>query len=918
MTDIRDDVPRAHPATTSPSLTSIAASGIAEALARALSGRYDIQQEIGRGGSAIVFLAHDRARHENVAIKVLRPEFAHALYADRFVREVEIARRLEHPSILPLLESGTLGELPYFVMPYVEGDTLRDRLHRDRHLTIEDALRIACSVAETLDYAHRVGLVHRDIKPANILLGPNGVVVADFGIARAIAESAVLGPAAITVGTPSGVAIGTPEYMSPEQATADSAVDGRADVYSLGCVLYEMLAGEPPFSGASPQAIVAKHLHQPPPALRVVRPTITLAVQRTIEKALAKVPADRYATAGDFAAALAAAPDEESAAPLPSRGRRALAAVAIVAVTALAVTLLAPRAASAWRRHAAGVHYESGVAALERWDLTEADSAFRRASERDPGDPRTFLNLALVRAWRGAAPGQWRYAAERAAQAGGQLSVRDGLVVAALSQQAIGRRDVACDRWRELTRRAPREFVGWYGLSDCLFWDSVVVRDTRDARTWRFRSSSQDALRALDRAIELRESVSGTWVSQVRRLLPLNPTRVRAGRATPPDTTTFVAWPSWAAETLAFEPLPAALFDQSNTALASNADQAALHTRQRFHAIARMWRARFPESADALESVALSLDLLANPGAFDTLQVVRQRARTDADRVRLGVLEVILRTKYCVPDGLECLRQARRLADSLLRVYPPTSREQAGPLGSLAALTGRAGLAARYARLSLGATVNPALEASAPILLAYASLGAPADSLRAHALATQRGIANGVVADERDGARAEWMVRSALLSLPDSTVALLLPLGAQPPLDLLSAWREHDLAAVNQILTQWRSDPRRKSLHASDLTIDALYSEAAALASLGDARAAIATLAPTLDSLALVAPQRLSDVPRVGALVRAMMLRARLAADINDSGSARRWSSAALILWSDADDFLNPALEPLRRLVPQQ
>src|SRR6185503_16357825 len=151
------------------------------------------------------------------------------------------------PNILPLLESGTLGELPYFVMPYVEGDTLRDRLRRERHLTIDDALGIARSVADTLDYAHRIGLVHRDIKPANILLGPNGAVVADFGIARAIAESAVLGPAAITVGTPSGVAIGTPEYMSPEQATADSSVDGRADIYSLGCVLYEMLAGEPPF-----------------------------------------------------------------------------------------------------------------------------------------------------------------------------------------------------------------------------------------------------------------------------------------------------------------------------------------------------------------------------------------------------------------------------------------------------------------------------------------------------------------------------------------------------------------------------------------------------------------------------------------------------------------------------------------------
>src|SRR6185503_5922607 len=160
MTDIRDDAQPAHSAPTTPSLTPTAAAGIADALARALSGRYDIQREIGRGGSAFVYLAQDRARNANVAIKVLRPEFAHALYADRFVREVEIARRLDHPNILSLLESGTLGELPYFVMPYVEGDTLRDRLRRERHLTIDDAMGIACSVADTLDYAHRIGLVH--------------------------------------------------------------------------------------------------------------------------------------------------------------------------------------------------------------------------------------------------------------------------------------------------------------------------------------------------------------------------------------------------------------------------------------------------------------------------------------------------------------------------------------------------------------------------------------------------------------------------------------------------------------------------------------------------------------------------------------------------------------------------------------
>jgi TolB-like protein len=266
----------------------------------ALAGRYTIERELGRGGMATVYLAHDLKQHRLVALKVMRPELATALGPGRFLREIEIAARLAHPHILPLHESGEAGEFLYYVMPYVEGESLRSRLVRDGQLPLDDALEIAGEVADALSYAHSHDVVHRDIKPENILLQSGHAVVADFGIARAVA---VAGGDRLTE---TGIAVGSPAYMSPEQAAADARIDGRSDLYALGCVLYEMLAGEPPFTGPTAQALIAKHLHQPVPSVRVTRPTVPVAVDRVIRKALAKVPADRYADSARFAAALAA------------------------------------------------------------------------------------------------------------------------------------------------------------------------------------------------------------------------------------------------------------------------------------------------------------------------------------------------------------------------------------------------------------------------------------------------------------------------------------------------------------------------------------------------------------------------------------------------------------------------------------
>src|SRR5437870_1600276 len=287
---------------------------MAELVARlraALADRYAIDRELGRGGMASVFLARDVKHDRSVAIKVLRPELAAALGAERFLREIEIAARLTHPHILPLHDSGEANGFLYYVMPYLEGESLRDRLNREQQLPVEEAVRIAREVASALNYAHSHDVVHRDIKPENILLSGGEAVVADFGIARALVA------AGADKLTDTGLAVGTPGYMSPEQAMAEPRIDGRADTYALGCVLYEMLAGHPPFLGTTAQEILARHTLDPVPPLRTIRPELPAAVDRAVGKALAKAPADRFATAAAFVEAMT------QASTPPSFARRA-------------------------------------------------------------------------------------------------------------------------------------------------------------------------------------------------------------------------------------------------------------------------------------------------------------------------------------------------------------------------------------------------------------------------------------------------------------------------------------------------------------------------------------------------------------------------------------------------------------------
>ncbi|MGH7689856.1 MAG: protein kinase domain-containing protein, partial [Gemmatimonadaceae bacterium] len=318
---------------------------ITAALSTALDDRYQIEREIGAGGMATVYLARDRKHDRLVALKVLRPDLAAVLGTERFLAEIRITAQLDHPHILTLIDSGAVDGFLYYVMPYVRGESLRQKLVREKQLEVEEALAIAQQVGSALDYAHRQGVVHRDIKPENILLQEGEAMLADFGIALAVREA---GGNRLTQ---SGISLGTPQYMSPEQATGDRQLDARSDVYSLGAVLYEMLAGEPPHTGPTVQAVIAKLLTERPTNLRLLRDTVPDPIERAVAKSLAQVPADRYRSAGAFVAALRA--------PTPSTRKAgdrrrfvfpALAGLIIVAATVVAaVVLTRHRAAPAVR-----------------------------------------------------------------------------------------------------------------------------------------------------------------------------------------------------------------------------------------------------------------------------------------------------------------------------------------------------------------------------------------------------------------------------------------------------------------------------------------------------------------------------------------------------------------------------------------
>jgi eukaryotic-like serine/threonine-protein kinase len=407
-------------------------------LADALRTRYLLERELGRGGMATVYLARDLQHDRPVALKVLHAEFAHAFGPERFLREIRLAARLSHPHILPVFDSGETAASLWYTMPYVEGESLRDRLRRERQLPVEDAVRITRQVAAALAYAHGHGVIHRDIKPENILLSENAphepgrgtatgeyeAVVADFGVA--LAADAVSTPRL----TETGLAIGTVTYMSPEQAAGDRQLDGRSDIYSLGVVLYEMLAGEPPFTGPTAQAIAARRLTDVPKPLRPVRDSVTPGLEQAVMKALARAPADRFATAGQLADALDRG--AEPAAREPRRGRPVPRPLSV----ALGAVLLALAAAALLLRSRPRPALDGSLVAVAPFEVLDPRVSLWREGLVDllsrnldgAGPLRTVSPTVVIRRWSGRADPE--SAAELGRRTGAGLALYGSLLPA--------------------------------------------------------------------------------------------------------------------------------------------------------------------------------------------------------------------------------------------------------------------------------------------------------------------------------------------------------------------------------------------------------------------------------------------------------------------------------------------------------
>jgi len=483
---------------------------VPDGLQSSLADRYRIEREIGAGGMATVYLARDVRHRRAVALKVLRSDVAAAMGVERFQHEVILTAALQHPHILSLFDSGESAGCLYYVAPYVEGESLREKLGREGQLRIDQALEITRQVAEALDYAHRHGIVHRDIKPGNILLAGFGgdsrvqALVADFGIARALPHSGSsegLATADTHRLTQTGITLGTPMYMSPEQAMGDSRIDARTDVYSLGCVVYEMLAGEPPFNQASAESLAARKLSASISSIALIRSSVPTSVDSIVRRALVPVPADRYATAGEFAAALSAAFATSSASQSYGRGE-----VTAAPVGRMSRRFSRPRAAALV---VAGLAL-MGVAAWA-WS-THAPHAMARVRSAAPRDSQAY---ALDR--------QARVEFDRRTEA----SVARA---AGLLQRAIARDSDYVDAWADLTRTLAFAYNNRYDVPGIpraqlvayavRAGDRALEADSVSAIAWIARATSlylvdpsteHGVIPALHRAIALDSSSADAW-----------------------------------------------------------------------------------------------------------------------------------------------------------------------------------------------------------------------------------------------------------------------------------------------------------------------------------------------------------------------------------------------------------------------
>jgi len=895
---------------------------------------YVVDRELGRGGMATVYLCTDRRDGSRVAVKVLRQELGSAVVIERFLREIAYASELDHPRIPKLLDSGVIGDLPYYVMTYVAGESLRTRIEREKQLRIDDAVRIACEAISATSYAHKRGIVHRDIKPDNILLSENGVFVLDFGIARAIVES---GGDRLTS---TGIGVGTPAYMSPEQALGDRNLDARSDIYSLGCVLYEMIAGIPPFVGPTAQVIISRRFAAAAPPLRELRDGVPVSIERAIARALAKAPADRWKTADEFAKALTTpggGAQEDGGQSRSGRWRQPIARI-ITAIVALVVVAAGFVAWSRGRRSS----LENAQTALRAWDFPTAETELGRAVRANASDPATQLRLGQLQMLKGEPGTQWNpyvmYAADHRASLLAEDQKRTDALVA-FSSERFGD---ACQHFRDLSKldhaRDPAEYASTLALADCLRQDVEVFPDKASPSGYRFRASFQESDSLYEALLGRHSGNAAAYavlMPRIENVLSIDKRKLRRGELRGATPGVFLAFPSMVADSLAYIPYPYAPSSGAWRARDPRGLAAATSRNlKRLRALAIEWGRVAPDNPNAHETLARILEATgeltgADMSALQQIGIARRLAASASDSVgtryvrelRLGSQHVGLYLRLTQFD------RAGALADTILRWGRPAELDSSAGrmLENLAALRGRPSAVADVARgfaahsqvrLASGEviTLPPSLGADESALSRYAEFGGPRDSVLAIVARVTTSVSALIPSEQVEAVRVAILRRPLTIAAPVIGPQAVAELGQNPDLLMraFTAAAHHDRNAARSFLDSLAT------LHApmapSEITMDAVFGEAWLRAALGDAFGATRQLDNALRGLPAAPSSALTRSALTTSLVRVMALRAELAGRANQPNVAKHWADAVFDLWGKGDPIVASTLDSVRRL----
>ncbi len=891
-----------------------------------ITERYRVQREIGRGGMATVYLCEDSRDGGLVAVKVLRAELGSAVIVERFLREIQFASELEHPQIPKVLDSGVVGDLPFYVMTFIEGESLRSKLDRVKQLPIEEAVHITEQVIIPTAYAHARGIVHRDLKPGNILIAGKNVFVLDFGIARAIVASTE------DRLTSTGVAVGTPAYMSPEQALADSDVDVRSDIYSLACVTYEMIAGIPPFVGAPAQAVMARRFIAPPPPLSQARELVPPAVERAVMKAMCKAPADRWQSVEEFGAALretGVSPTVQAQqAVFDVRKRKYGAAIAGTAAVAVAIA-----GGVAWMMVDRD-HIATGRRALENWDIPKAEQAFTAAIQKDPTSATARLWQGQLLIFERAPAAQWEQLILKAADGKADLSAADKERVDALAQYAQESTPSRCNGLSALNKRTRShadDFTITLFLADCFATNGEVVRAATSPSGYAFATSYEQAAKLYQSIIERNASsgpVYATIMPRLQGVLWTSKNRLRSGRIADEGETTFAAIPGLVADTISFVPYPILGTGEPVRTDVSRLARLTDRNLKTLGSLATAWTEAAPDDPNAQEMLAGILETAgqldgSGAAALKSIKTARNTAlkvkSSDVLRLRLASSQVRLLLK------LNRFHEARLLSDSaiswdLARVDGDAAQAEADTLRSgLFAIGGRMqrviDLAQKRSddyliRLPSGEKKKIPAELGSEVirLEAFAAFGMPRDSILALDSRIRDGIQSFVPSAQTAAYGVAILRRPLSLALQVVGAKPTASLGpsADPFINAVRAVDAGDLRLARKLADS--VETLRSGSAPGEITMDAIVQQAWLRWATGDPAAAARILDTALRGLSRAPPNLLHDPILASALIRAMEFSSDLAARRGDDATRAKWSAAAAELWTNADPVLKSSV----------